>query len=148
MAEKVSGNRIRVFVYGTLKEGHGNHDYFFAGNPEIEKLGRCYITGDFAMYSNGAFPILTQGDDPDARECIVGEVYEVDEVTLDGLDALEGHPDWYRRVKVETPFKKAWVYVMPKNDGYPAAARVTSGCWAMSREEEEWINGSEVASTL
>lgn len=145
MADKVErGNRTRVFVYGTLKEGHGNHDYFLAGNPGVEKLGRCYVTGDFAMYSNGAFPIVTQGDNSMAAHHIVGEVYEIDEETLDALDALEGHPDWYRRVKVETPWKKAWMYVMPASSRYPADARVESGCWAMSRDEREWIDGSEL----
>lgn len=142
MAEKVSGNRIRVFVYGTLKEGHGNHDYFLAGNPGVKKLGRCYVSGDFDMYTNGAFPIVTMGNTDRIRH-IVGEVYEVDEDTLDSLDCLEGHPDWYRRVKVSSPWKSAWMYVMPSSDRYTGDSRVTSGCFDMTLDEKEWMSGNE-----
>lgn len=141
------GNKTRVFVYGTLKEGHGNHEYLLAGNPGVQKLGRCYVTGDFDMYSNGAFPIVTMGDS-DRQTHIVGEVYEVDEDTLDALDALEGHPDWYCRVKVETPWKKAWIYVMPPSDRLSREARVESGCWSMSADEAEWIDGSEIKAAV
>ncbi len=142
------GNRIRVFVYGTLKEGHGNHEYLLAGNPEVKKLGRCYISGDYRMYSNGAFPMVTRGSDPARVTHIVGEVYEVGEDTLDALDALEGHPDWYCREKVETPWKKAWVYLMPEDGRYPSDALVESGCFAMSAEEAEWIDGSEIKAAV
>lgn len=142
------GNRIRVFVYGTLKEGHGNHAWYLAGNAGAEKLGRCYISGDYRMYSNGAFPIVTKGDDPSRVSHIVGEVYSVDEDTLDALDALEGHPEWYCREKVETPWKKAWVYLMPHSDRYPEEGRVASGCWSMSDEEAEWIDGSEIKAVV
>jgi gamma-glutamylcyclotransferase (GGCT)/AIG2-like uncharacterized protein YtfP len=144
---KEKANRIRVFVYGTLKEGHGNHDFYLAGNPAVEKLGRCYITGNYRMYSNGAFPMVTCGSRNEPAH-IVGEVYEVDEDTLDSLDALEGHPDWYCREKVETPFKKAWVYMMPEDGRFPEQSRVMSGCFAMTQEEEEWINGSEIQTAV
>lgn len=148
MAEKRGGNRTRVFVYGTLKEGHGNHAYFLADNPGVERLGRCYISGDYRMYSNGAFPMVTRGSNQDRVHHIVGEVYEVDEETLDALDVLEGHPDWYCREKVETPWKKAWVYLMPEDGRYPSEAEVTSGCFDMSPEEAEWINGSEIKAAV
>ena len=142
------GNKTRVFVYGTLKQGHGNHEYYLAGNDGVEYLGRCYITGDFTMYSNGAFPMVVKGDNPEALNHIVGEVYEVDEDTLDALDALEGHPEWYCREKVLTPWKKAWVYIMPDSGRFPAEARVESGCFAMSAEEAEWMNGSEIKAVI
>jgi gamma-glutamylcyclotransferase (GGCT)/AIG2-like uncharacterized protein YtfP len=148
MADKVNEDRLRVFVYGTLKEGHGNHDYFLAGNDGVEKLGRCYVTGDFDMYTNGAFPIVTQGTCDERKAHILGEVYEVDSDTLDALDSLEGHPDWYCRVKVPTPWKKAWMYVMPPSDRYPDEARVPSGCFNMSEDEAEWMNGSEIKAAV
>lgn len=142
----MTDNVTRVFVYGTLKEGHGNHGYYLAGNPAVKKLGRCYITGDYRMYTNGAFPIVTVGDDPEREAHIVGEVYEVDEPTLDALDALEGHPDWYCRQKVQTPWKKAWVYLMPEHGRHGSEGYIESGCFAMTEEEAEWMRGSETAS--
>jgi len=141
-------NKVRVFVYGTLKDGHGNHGYYLAGNPAVSKLGRCYISGDYRMYSNGAFPMVTRGSDQDRVSHIVGEVYEIDEHTLDSLDALEGHPDWYCREKVETPFKKAWVYLMPEDGRFASDSLVKSGCFAMTEEEAEWINGSEIKAAV
>ena len=141
-------NRTRVFVYGTLKQGHGNHEYYLAGNPGVEYLGRCYVTGDFDMYTNGAFPIVTKGTDEEAKRYIVGEVFDIDEDTLMALDALEGHPDWYCREKVQTPWKKAWMYVMPDTAPGTGGERVASGCFEMTAEEQEWINGSEIAQAV
>jgi gamma-glutamylcyclotransferase (GGCT)/AIG2-like uncharacterized protein YtfP len=92
--------------------------------------------------------MVTKGSNPDRNAHIVGEVYEVDEDTLDALDALEGHPDWYCREKVETPWKKAWVYLMPEDGRYPSEAEVPSGCFDMSPEEAEWINGSEIKAAV
>lgn len=142
------GNRSRVFVYGTLKQGFGNHEYYLGNNEAVKYLGRCYITGDFRMYSNGAFPIVTAGSDPDRRAHIVGEVYEIDEYTLDALDALEGHPEWYQRIKVDTPFRKAWVYTMPADSRFRHNVEVESGCFNMSQEEAEWIHGSEIKAAV
>jgi gamma-glutamylcyclotransferase (GGCT)/AIG2-like uncharacterized protein YtfP len=142
------GNRTRVFVYGTLKEGFGNYEYYLAGNPGVKKLGRCYIRGDYRMYTNGAFPMVVEGSDPSGDLPIVGEVFEIDENTLHSLDALEGHPDWYCRQKVETPWKKAWVYIMPDTGRFPDEARVESGCFNMTAEEREWLDGSEIQAAV
>lgn len=146
---KKEGNTTRVFVYGTLKAGHGNHEYYLAGNSGAEFLGRCYIAGDYSMYTNGAFPMVVKGDDPDADRPIVGEVYAVDEATLDSLDLLEGHPEWYCREKVATPFKNAWVYIMPDTMGnFTDDSLVMSGCFAMSEEEAEWCDGSIIQKVV
>lgn len=139
-----SKNRTRIFVYGTLKQGHGNHEYYLAETDGVEFLGRCYISGDYRMFSNGAFPFVTKGDNPDADNPIVGEVYAVNEDVLLSLDILEGHPDWYIREKIQTPWKKAWAYFMPDKGQFPEESRVDSGCFAMTEEEQEWINGSEI----
>lgn len=53
---------------------------------------------------------------------IHGEVYEVDEETLWDLDALEGHPFWYRREKVPVVLEdgrevEAWIYFYPRPEG-------------------------------
>lgn len=142
-------NATRVFVYGTLKAGHGNHGYYLADNDGADYLGRCYIRGDYRMYSNGAFPMVVEGSDPKADLPIVGEVYSVDETTLHGLDALEGHPDWYCRKKVETPWKKAWIYIMPDTMGsFTKDSLVESGCFNMTAEEAEWLNGTELKAVV
>ena len=53
---------------------------------------------------------------------IDGEAYRVDDLTLERLDQLEGHPHWYERKKVEILINKdkkirAWLYFFPKKTG-------------------------------
>ena len=72
----------KVFVYGTLKEGFGNHRVL----RDSRKLCDATIEG-FDMISLGAFPGIITGSDT-----IYGEVYEVtDTSVMRGLDSLEGH---------------------------------------------------------
>lgn len=131
---------IRVFVYGTLKEGHYNHILLSEGKG-TRFLGRCYIEGSYRMVDMGSFPGVLQVT-PDALDpCrIYGEVYRVDEETLYALDMLEGHPSFYRREKVETPWKKAWMYFLPSN--YERTKTVVdTGVWRPSPEESEFVWG-------
>lgn len=131
---------IRVFVYGTLKEGHGNHGCYFEGNDGATLLGRCTITGPYVMRSLGFFPCVSQVDGAVDAE-ILGEVYQVDGDTLDALDMLEGHPSWYVRHQIDTPWKKAWCYFMPEAELHSSDdAIVASGCWNMSADEAEWLD--------
>lgn len=137
MTTSKATNRTRVFVYGTLKRGHGNHEWYLADNPDAEYLGRCLIEGRYKMYSNGAFPMLTDGHDTSSE--ILGEVYDVGEETLLAMDLLEGHPDWYCRKKVTTPWKNAWVYTMPYSTEFHESTLVPSGCFNMSASEAQFI---------
>lgn len=131
---------IRVFVYGTLKSGHSNWSHYL-DNDRCTHLGRCTVTGPYTMYSLGFFPAVAEVEGAEDSE-IVGEVFLVDQDVLDSLDILEGHPDWYKRKQVDTPWKKAWMYVMPigetgiDNDD----AIIESGCWNQSPEEKEWMD--------
>lgn len=84
----------RVFVYGSLMRGFGNHvllqDQTFIGNATV---------AEFALHSLGGFPAAVP-DDGNAGD-IRGEVYEVDDAALARLDRLEGHPTFYERQDVE-----------------------------------------------
>lgn len=92
----------RVFVYGSLKKGYGNH-YLLEGSLAI---GPAKLEPKYSMYSLGGFPAV--GLDGDTA--ITGEVYEVDDRTMLRLDNLEGYPDFYNRLKVETAHGEAWMY--------------------------------------
>lgn len=82
-----------IFVYGTLMRGFSNHRLMgackFIGNVKtVEKYG--FYVSDFPFVSEKS-----------KVSVIHGELYEVpDEETLQRLDALEGHPDWYERKPV------------------------------------------------
>jgi len=129
----------RVFVYGTLKQGHCNNDAL----SNARFLGRCYLEGNYRLVDLGWYPaILDRPDGDDTTTRIVGEVYEIDEDTLYTLDMIEGHPNYYTRRKVATPWKNAWTYFLPQayNDR-EGADEITSGIWEATDEEEEFVRG-------
>jgi len=125
---------IRVFVYGSLKKDHTNHRCI----EGAEYLGRCYIVGDYEMIDMQYYPGVLKGG---GNKCnrIYGEVYRVDKDTLDALDILEGHPSYYERIKVDTPWKKAWVYLLPASYSEKGFAVIKNGMWHPTQEEKEWI---------
>lgn len=110
-------------VYGTLKQGYGNHVYI--REAQLPFIGNM-VTKDpaFFMYGGG-FPIVT--DDVHEHQISV-EVYEFeDEQQITGIDRLEGHPRWYRRkqftfVDAVGNEHTAWMYVMRDGEHGRAAA--------------------------
>lgn len=98
-----------VAVYGSLRQGKGNHRIL--NNEQTEYLGTCRVEG-FDMYSMGSFPFITDGDGE-----ITVEVYRVtDETTAQRLDNLEGYPSFYNRKQVQTEYGLAWIYFINDYD--------------------------------
>lgn len=108
----------KVFVYGTLKRGHGNHRLL----KDSKFLGEASIKSD--MYSLGAFPAISGKGEREAY----GEVFEVDEPTMERLDRLEGYPHFYNRKVVETQHGTAWVYYI-EGLGGDGSALIADGRW-------------------
>jgi gamma-glutamylcyclotransferase (GGCT)/AIG2-like uncharacterized protein YtfP len=78
-----------IFVYGTLKKGYGNHRLL----RDCEFVEEFVVPG-FKLFESG-IPYMKRTGNPDDK--VLGEVYKVDNRSLQYLDQLEGHPDWYRR---------------------------------------------------
>jgi len=134
--EKESGG-IRVFVYGTLKKGRYNH-YLLQG---ATYLGRTVIHGKFTMCNLTHYPgVVRASDSDDSRRPILGEVYLVSEEELAALDLLEGHPAYFRREKILTPWKNAWMYFLPA-DYKDEFAPIEDGIWDEQPEERAFWDG-------
>jgi gamma-glutamylcyclotransferase (GGCT)/AIG2-like uncharacterized protein YtfP len=103
----------RLFVYGTLRRSYWNHRYI----AHCRFIGKGLTKEKYAMFCNG-IPFVCK--EPKVSR-IVGELYEVDEKTLQAIDRLEGHPDWYIReltqVEVDGKTYTAWLYFCPEAKG-------------------------------
>ena len=71
---------MKLFVYGTLKKGY--HNNYLLKNSEY--MGKAITTGK--MYNVGKFPAVTSG-----KDIIKGELYKIDQFTLNNIDYLEGY---------------------------------------------------------
>lgn len=130
-----STHGCKVFVYGTLKKGHGNHRLL----RQSRYLGRCYVEGKWGMVNLGAFPAVVEAETPTK---IFGEVYLIDTKTLMSLDILEGYPTFYTRTKVDTPWKKAWMYHLnTQHRDMQQYDLMNFACWSPSTDEREWAQG-------
>ena len=105
----------KVFVYGTLREGHGNH-YLL---DTSKWLDYAETKQKYAMFEQG-IPFVAKGVE---LTTITGEVYEVSDDVLGWLDQLEGHPYAYKREEVDIKLNftnkiiKAWLYFYPNPRG-------------------------------
>jgi len=108
-------DKIDVLVYGSLKQSCHNHDVMQSIGAEY--LGYDSITGAFEMVSLGPFPGVHHN--PNMLSVILGELYTVTEAGLASLDHMEGHPDFYKRLKFRTDIlgRDAWLYTLPKQSG-------------------------------
>jgi len=110
MAGKSDFFDIRVFVYGTLRQGESNSTLL--KDAIFEEVST--IDG-FLMYSLGRYPFILPSP---FQEKIHIESYFVNETILDQLDQLESfygdsNPDnLYNRVKViNSKGKEGWIYI-------------------------------------
>ena len=83
---------IKIFVYGSLREGEYNHVFL-----ENEKYLHPGLTKrHYTFYDLGGFPAMVKG----GTHAVVGEIYEVSPETLERLDILESHPQFYERQEI------------------------------------------------
>ncbi len=104
-----------IFVYGSLRKGFWNHKHYLKNSKFI---GKGKTKEKYAMYAD-IIPYVVENE---KISHIVGEVYEVDKKTLERIDYLEGHPNYYFRKKVPIVLEtgkeiKAWMYFYPEPYG-------------------------------
>jgi len=104
-----------VAVYGTLKEGWGNHRLL----EHVPKHSDGWVGGHRLFQQGIPFLIADEGSDYNVKV----EVYKVDADTLHSLDGLEGHPTCYCRKELAildddgNHQETAWVYEYPSPIG-------------------------------
>ena len=101
----------KIFVYGSLKRGHGNNSLL----KGYKFLGEAQTVSTFKMY-DGGFPYVVDDNIPENEYPIKGELFEVDNEGLTRLDRLEGvSHDHYNRIIVDVAigdaFEDAYMYV-------------------------------------
>jgi gamma-glutamylcyclotransferase (GGCT)/AIG2-like uncharacterized protein YtfP len=117
-----------VAVYGSLRQGMGNHPLLSRG--EATKLSTERV-GGFLMYSMGGFPYIRPA--PQLNDIVI-EVYKVDASTMRRLDQLEGYPSFYNRKLIDTTKGQAWIYFIDEEPG--GREPVHSGDWVKFRRGE------------
>ena len=81
---------MKVFVYGTLQRGSGNHRLL----ADARFLGEAVTVSLFGMTDVG-FPFVHADE---AIAPVAGELFDVDEHCMRQLDRLEGEGSMYDRV--------------------------------------------------
>jgi gamma-glutamylaminecyclotransferase len=114
---------VRLFVYGTLKEGFPNH-HFNAGRrvPGIFKTRETFPLLVVKLPNEDRAPWLV--DQPGHGFQVVGEVFEIESDSLPAIDKLEevGLPTGYVRHEIELEdglapgnSVRAFAYMKPPN---------------------------------
>ena len=113
-----------IFVYGSLKEGFPNYHKYIKSNGARYK-GTHITKPIYTMVSLGGFP----GVYPNGKTAITGEVYDFPFYYIPLLDKLEGYPQFYNRVKIVTPYGKAWMWMLNNPRQYSEHRKIESGEW-------------------
>lgn len=123
-------SKVRVFVYGTLRKGFGNHDRYM-GTAEFVGSTKTQPVFTMRAMCYAAFPGAFVG----GSTALVGEVYLVDETTLRRLDEMEGHPYDYKREEfLLEDGSTAWIYA--RQYAYKDDPIVESGDWVVFKAME------------
>jgi|APSaa5957512622_1039677.scaffolds.fasta_scaffold154605_1 gamma-glutamylaminecyclotransferase len=110
---------MNIGVYGTLREGCGNH--VLLNSVELVAEGRL---DGWAMLTNGSFPTIVKAE----GKSVLVEVYDCDDQRVGRLNLLEGYPTFYRREKVELrDGTQCEVYVCNNPDNFRGV--IESGDW-------------------
>lgn len=113
-----------IFVYGTLKKGFRLNDVLEHSIYKGEATLQNYM-----MFSLGAFPAISYNQ----NSTVYGEIYIVDNRTLNMLDGIESEGDLYSRIIVNVIANdilfKANTYVIKNKIFLNKNLTIPSGKW-------------------
>lgn len=98
--------RELLFVYGSLKRGHVNHEQLAGAAFQ----GPAQTAPGYSLYRFGVYPGLAPG----GLAAVTGELYAVLRAAFRRLDEFEGCPWLYRRARVPlSDGRWAQAYLIP-----------------------------------
>lgn len=127
-----------VFVYGTLRKGCHNN-YYLQGSTlgrDAVFVGIAQTVEKYGFFVEPVYGIPYAVERKDGRVVnIVGEVYEVNDTTLENLDRIENHPYSYKRSLVQVDIdvenvkcrKLVWMYLYPEERIFPQWRFIETG---------------------
>lgn len=122
---------FHIFVYGTLLSGEGNHFFLSESNSVLIET-EVWAEG-YEMFDNhGWFPFAIRAKQ--AGQKIKGEIWAIDEETLNKLDRLEGvSRGLYERIFDQN--LQAYIYIKPEKDRVQVEKlpKIRSGSWRDTR---------------
>ncbi len=125
-AQHLSTGPLLVFVYGTMLPGEAWH----AALSGAVRVGPARTLPAFELLDLGPFPALVSG----GATPVEGEVYAVDDSLLGALDALEGHPEFYRRTPIQLEDgREAFAYLLSPQRRLASMVPIAAGSWKSRR---------------
>ena len=141
--------RTPVMVYGSLMRSLHNHkllEQCAAQRVHDHALTTHAYALVHAPREKRPYPYANEPNharpNVDAVAPLKGELYEVDQATLDALDRLEEHPVWYRRTRV--PLARpddtwAYIYLLVEPNELAQIAADTRGQVFAPVQDGDWM---------
>lgn len=129
-------------VYGTLKEGYGNNRLIKSAG--LTALGTAYSEESSFYMTGEAFPIVYKNAPKAVSSQFGVELYGFNtEDQLNHIDALEGHPNWYKREEInfineDGEVIKAFTYLQDYEDLDTARIRHSSARIKITENVANW----------
>lgn len=148
---------LPVFVYGTLRNGHGNYNRILKGKTVQEVQAEIHGMKIHSVSPmGGGFPCMVKGTE---SHVVQGELMYLDEfdaeATMKRLDTLEGFVEgrphnMYRREKrmvwnkLRSDYTEAWVYIWNSDR---LGQFIPSGCYS-THMKEYYANQAEEGDVI
>ena len=127
-------NKHLVFIYGSLRRGSARS--MSVRFPTSRFIADAKING--SLYDLGAYPGLLVNE---SKSAVTGEVYEVDDETLNRLDDFESSSDYWRKqieISLGAQTKMCWTYE-PNPESYSLDRLIASGDWIeYTKTKTDW----------
>ena len=132
-------NKHLVFVYGTLRRG-GSRSMSISF-PDSKFVSDAKVSG--SLYDLGSYPGLVLNE---SKSLVIGEVYEVDDETLNELDDFEASSHYLRKqveVSLGNATESSWVYE-PNLEFYSPHRLIESGDWIeYAKTKTDWLEETQ-----